>query len=164
MPGVEPGTSSLSGTRSNQLSYTPKREIRISNIEIRNMRFEFRISYIEFPARGAGGGGKGVRTPDPELAKLVLFQLSYAPSKRAAIRMTYAVFGPEAARRAGACDELPWVAPSEGRLRPLSRAGAIVLSSSFISNFDIRISKCRTRILLRKEVIQPQVPSKNHPP
>ena len=81
VPGVEPGTSSLSGTRSNQLSYTPKREIRISNIEIRNMRFEFRISYIEFPARGAGGGGKGVRTPDPELAKLVLFQLSYAPSK-----------------------------------------------------------------------------------
>ena len=59
VPGVEPGTSSLSGTRSNQLSYTPKREIRISNIEIRNMRFEFRISYIEFPARGAGGGGKG---------------------------------------------------------------------------------------------------------
>ena len=48
VPGVEPGTSSLSGTRSNQLSYTPKREIRISNIEIRNMRFEFRISYIEF--------------------------------------------------------------------------------------------------------------------
>ena len=55
--------------------------------------------------------------------------------------MTYAVFGPEAARRAGACDELPWVAPSEGRLRPLSRAGAIVLSprpSFRISIFEFR--------------------------
>ena len=25
------------------------------------------------------GGGKEIRTPDPELAKLVLYQLSYAP-------------------------------------------------------------------------------------
>ncbi len=29
--------------------------------------------------RAKDGGGKGVRTPDPELAKLVLSQLSYAP-------------------------------------------------------------------------------------
>ena len=78
--------------------------------------------------------------------------------------MTYAVFGPEAARRAGACDELPMGCPI-GRSPPSAFAGGgDVLSSSFISNFDIRISKCRTRILLRKEVIQPQVPSKNHPP
>ena len=49
VPGIEPGTSSLSGTRSNQLSYTPK------------------------------SGGNRVRTGDPELAKLVLYQLSYAP-------------------------------------------------------------------------------------
>ena len=79
VPGVEPGTSSLSGTRSNQLSYTPKKksEFRISKYE--TTCFEFRISCFEFPARCAGGGGKGVRTPDPELAKLVLSQLSYAP-------------------------------------------------------------------------------------
>ena len=49
VPGIEPGTSSLSGTRSNQLSYTPK------------------------------SGGNRVRTGGPELAKLVLYQLSYAP-------------------------------------------------------------------------------------
>ena len=49
--GVEPVTSSLSGTRSNQLSYTP----------------------------GCVGGGNGVRTRDFQLAKLALYQLSYAP-------------------------------------------------------------------------------------
>ena len=46
--GVEPETSSLSGTRSNQLSYTPD-------------------SKAENP-----GGAEGVRTPDPLLAKQVL--------------------------------------------------------------------------------------------
>ena len=51
VPGVEPGTSSLSGTRSNQLSYTP----------------------------GCVGGGNGTRTRDFQLAKLALYQLSYAP-------------------------------------------------------------------------------------
>ena len=52
VPGVEPGTSSLSGTRSNQLSYTP----------------------------GCVGGGNGIRTRDIQLAKLALYQLSYAPA------------------------------------------------------------------------------------
>ena len=51
MTGVEPVTSSLSGTRSNQLSYTP----------------------------GCVGGGNGTRTRDFQLAKLALYQLSYAP-------------------------------------------------------------------------------------
>ena len=54
VPGVEPGTSSLSGTRSNQLSYTP----------------------------GCVGGGNGTRTRDFQLAKLALYQLSYAPLDR----------------------------------------------------------------------------------
>lgn len=49
--GIEPVTSSLSGTRSNQLSYTP----------------------------GCVGGGNGTRTRDIQLAKLALYQLSYAP-------------------------------------------------------------------------------------
>ena len=51
---------------------------RTRNPEIRN-RLEFRISNFEFPARSAGGGGNRARTGDPELAKLVLYQLSYAP-------------------------------------------------------------------------------------
>jgi hypothetical protein len=51
--GIEPATSALSGLRSNRLSYTPK-----------------------------NGGGNRVRTGDPELAKLVLYQLSYAPSSQ----------------------------------------------------------------------------------
>ena len=50
VPGIEPGTSSLSGTRSNQLSYTPLL-----------------------------GGGSRIRTGDIQLAKLALYQLSYAP-------------------------------------------------------------------------------------
>ena len=50
VPGLEPGTSSLSGTRSNQLSYTPK-----------------------------NGGATGIRTLDIQLAKLALYQLSYSP-------------------------------------------------------------------------------------
>ncbi len=29
----------------------------------------------------AGGGGMGIRTPDPDLAKVVLYQLSYAPGR-----------------------------------------------------------------------------------
>jgi hypothetical protein len=52
-PGIGPGTSSLSGTRSNQLSYAP----------------------------GSGGGGRD-RTGDPRLAKPALCQLSYAPGVR----------------------------------------------------------------------------------
>ena len=55
VPGIEPGTSSLSGTRSNQLSYTP----------------------------GKDGGGSRSRTGDIQLAKLALYQLSYAPGRRA---------------------------------------------------------------------------------
>lgn len=51
VPGIGPGTSSLSGTRSNQLSYTPI----------------------------LGGGGSRDRTGDIQLAKLALYRLSYAP-------------------------------------------------------------------------------------
>ncbi len=51
--GVEPVTSSLSGTRSNQLSYTPASE---------------------------NGGGKRDRTDDLLNANQALSQLSYTPS------------------------------------------------------------------------------------
>ncbi len=53
VPGIEPGTSSLSGTRSNQLSYTPVRK--------------------------KAGGGSRTRTGDTRLAKPALCQLSHAP-------------------------------------------------------------------------------------
>src|SRR6266513_2713418 len=36
------------------------------------------------PPRLAGFGGKGIRTPDFQLAKLALYQLSYAPGLRTA--------------------------------------------------------------------------------
>lgn len=62
VPGVEPGTSSLSGTRSNQLSYTP--------------------SPPHPPPTPFGGGGSRVRTGGIQLAKLALYQLSYAPGGR----------------------------------------------------------------------------------
>jgi hypothetical protein len=34
------------------------------------------------PPRPADFGGKGIRTPDFQLAKLALYQLSYAPTPR----------------------------------------------------------------------------------
>jgi hypothetical protein len=36
------------------------------------------------PPRVSGFGGKGIRTPDFQLAKLALYQLSYAPVPRIA--------------------------------------------------------------------------------
>jgi hypothetical protein len=35
------------------------------------------------PPRLSGFGGKGIRTPDFQLAKLALYQLSYAPARTA---------------------------------------------------------------------------------
>ena len=55
--GFEPVTLRLSSACSNQLSYTPNFPILFAKI----------------------GGGKGIRTPDIQLAKLALYQLSYAP-------------------------------------------------------------------------------------
>ena len=90
--GIEPVTSSLSGTRSNQLSYTP--DLPCNGLPSRSgERGSQSTAYVPSgtPARqpsrfamlaAKAGGGKGVRTPDPELAKLVLSQLSYAPNHR----------------------------------------------------------------------------------
>jgi hypothetical protein len=63
VPGIEPGTSSLSGTRSNQLSYTP-------------------AFYLARRPSTLHGGGSRARTGDIQLAKLALYQLSYAPGGR----------------------------------------------------------------------------------
>ena len=71
---VELVTSSLSGTRSNQLSYKPV------------FSFELRVSggfKLQAPSSGleAGvGGGSRIRTGDILLAKQALYQLSHAPS------------------------------------------------------------------------------------
>ena len=70
--GVGPVTSSLSGTRSNQLSYTP----------------------------GIGGGNRD-RTGDFRLAKPALCQLSYAPVARAAPAPARGGHGPASTRRGG---------------------------------------------------------------
>ena len=79
VPGVEPGTSSLSGTRSNQLSYTP------------NWAWEH-------------GGGSGIRTRDFQLAKLALCQLSYAPGSPASNRKRQGKFQTSRVRRARSRD------------------------------------------------------------
>ncbi len=65
MPGLEPGTSALSGLRSNQLSYTPN------------------LYGLPSDALAMDGGGRRARTDDILLAKQVLYQLSYTPIKRA---------------------------------------------------------------------------------
>ena len=36
---------------------------------------------VDLPPRLSGFGGKGIRTPDFQLAKLALYQLSYAPGR-----------------------------------------------------------------------------------
>ena len=54
VPGFEPGTSSLSGTRSNQLSYTPESNHAGLGPDVRV------------------GGARGTRTLDIQLAKLAL--------------------------------------------------------------------------------------------
>ena len=91
VPGIEPGTSSLSGTRSNQLSYTPdmpcrwlakrsRRAIPLTGCPpspLDGLRRGSLRSSRQLVAKA--GGGNRVRTGDPELAKLVLCQLSYAP-------------------------------------------------------------------------------------
>ncbi len=91
VPGIEPGTSSLSGTRSNQLSYTP--DLPKSGMPSRSRRAPF-PSDTGPPSQQAAygwatfalamlvakaGGGNRLRTGDLMLAKHVLYQLSYAP-------------------------------------------------------------------------------------
>ena len=130
VPGVEPGTSSLSGTRSNQLSYTP----------------------------GCVGGGSGIRTRDFQLAKLALCQLSYAPLRRhrpvssGILPVRSFPPEPEAARQV---DNLCPVVCFIGALcgpSPSEERNDCPYPPPGIASFG--------RILLRKEVIQPLVPQR----
>ena len=65
--GLEPATPRLSSACSNQLSYRPEVDLKS---QIRNLKN---------PPCGGAGGGTGIRTPDFQLAKLALYQLSYTP-------------------------------------------------------------------------------------
>ena len=83
--GVEPVTLRLSSACSNQLSYTPNEtsnyECRISTCarslsnDESNASFVIRNSSFEI----GFGGAEEIRTPDLQLAKLPLYQLSYSP-------------------------------------------------------------------------------------
>ena len=93
--GVEPVTSSLSGTRSNQLSYTPG----VSGLPGRSSHRGHRpLLRFRYPGTKPGGGNRG-RTGDPKLAKLVLYQLSYAPGCH---RRLSGISGPYAMLNSGA--------------------------------------------------------------
>jgi integrase len=81
----------------------------------------------------SGSGARGTRTPDPVLAKHVLFQLSYSPARRAprvpaargrpgAARPAAAPVAPGPARRGHAPPRLPRPRPALARPAPSPRA------------------------------------------
>jgi hypothetical protein len=85
LTGLEPVTLRLSSACSNQLSYRPancgfpgadcgKKSGAFCKSEIGNLQSQI------------GSGGKGIRTPDFQLAKLALYQLSYAPAREVTSR------------------------------------------------------------------------------
>ena len=135
VPGIEPGTSSLSGTRSNQLSYTPASGNRPPR-----------------PPTG-GGGGSRARTGGIQLAKLALYQLSYAPGAGRLSRRVFRRFsvGPRLAARGGCGRILSLICPCPGGgASPRRRAPRGVPPSPRLA----------AGLLLRKEVIQPLVPQR----
>lgn len=68
-------TLRLSSACSNQLSYRPV----VGGPEVR--KWKLAISNLKL-FRSAKNGGTGTRTPDIQLAKLALYQLSYTPRVR----------------------------------------------------------------------------------
>ena len=75
--GFEPMTLRLSSACSNQLSYRPGKNGGGKGIEC--------LALVPNQASPEGKphyGGKGIRTPDIQLAKLALYQLSYAPEEK----------------------------------------------------------------------------------
>lgn len=132
--GLEPMTLRLSSACSNQLSYRP----------------------------GKIGGGTGTRTPDIQLAKLALYQLSYTPG-----RGTHPE-NPQGCRPGHKFhfqQKLNCAFPVDLGDRHAFASGG--LPHTFDPKIRLKRSTCRNRIpdgkedfsfLLRKEVIQPQVP------
>ena len=88
--GLEPMTLRLSSACSNQLSYRPK-------VSIKSLSLKFKVKADGGQLFQADSephnlklnsenlklfcGGRGIRTPDIQLAKLALYQLSYTPLK-----------------------------------------------------------------------------------
>ena len=71
MMGFEPMTSSLPRKRST--SELPRLiKINGNEIDIRNNRYIIKLMYPKFRA------GNGIRTRDPNLGRVVLYQLSYS--------------------------------------------------------------------------------------
>ena len=86
--GLEPMTLRLSSACSNQLSYRPK-------VSIKSLSLKFKVKTDGRQLFQADSelqnlklnsenlklfcGGRGIRTPDIQLAKLALYQLSYTP-------------------------------------------------------------------------------------
>lgn len=111
LTGLEPVTLRLSSACSNQLSYRPEAaaeppDLRFAIVDFRFGRIgaqariykNFKLAignrkspwppsprlqrqYSRLSTTRAKTGGKGIRTPDFQLAKLALYQLSYAPGK-----------------------------------------------------------------------------------
>ena len=79
LTGLEPVTLRLSSACSNQLSYRPeilRRQGGLAAVAAPPLVTSYIIRSLH-----AAHGGKGSRTPDIQLAKLALYQLSYAPGK-----------------------------------------------------------------------------------
>ena len=79
--GLEPVTCRLSSGCSNQLSYTPRLRayaLRRGQPDNFNWLAEPKLAAKR---RAKAGGADGARTRDPQLAKLVLYQLSYSPTR-----------------------------------------------------------------------------------
>lgn len=79
LTGLEPVTPRLSSACSNQLSYRPGLGLAeaVDSEQIIVNSFYLAALAAFFTETG---GGTGTRTPDIQLAKLALYQLSYTPS------------------------------------------------------------------------------------
>ena len=93
LTGLEPVTPALSRRCSNQLSYRPALESsKIRSSKLSDVRIEppstetdeaIRIRRTRNPdIKLLKSGGKRIRTADIQLAKLALYQLSYAPERK----------------------------------------------------------------------------------
>jgi hypothetical protein len=96
LTGLEPVTLRLSSACSNQLSYRPESAahrrilgLRLSIFDLEQLARKCAFSKSEIGNRQSEikPGGKGIRTPDFQLAKLALYQLSYAPTENFEFRV-----------------------------------------------------------------------------
>ncbi len=108
--GLEPMTLRLSSACSNQLSYRPK-------LVFNRSKCGFEIETKLWKIKSSGNGGRGIRTPDIQLAKLALYQLSYTPLKSETLSMA------DATDRA-------WLGPSGWQIRNVIQSSIAELCAS----------------------------------